>query len=279
MTYLQARAFGKPYVLLPACWWAAASTTPSPTTPSAACSSRPISPASGSACAPTPSPPAPGCAASSRSDYGVDLDKVEWITFEDPHVAEYRDPPIVKRAPPGKELVADAARRRARRRGGRRQAARSAAQARSFPMPTPSRASGRRRTAACRSTTWWSCARSVGQSRPDVVREVFRLLVESKRAAASPADGTPLDPLRFGVEACRPDLEIIIDYCHRAAAHPAALLGRRAVRRHHPRFESVIIGPPTRFTVAAGRSSVGKLGGLPPPRKERGSAPRSLRRH
>ena len=33
------------------------------------------------------------------SDYGVDLDNVEWITFEDPHVAEYRDPAIVKRAP------------------------------------------------------------------------------------------------------------------------------------------------------------------------------------
>ena len=26
------------------------------------------------------------------SDYGVDLNKVEWITFEDPHVAEYHDP-------------------------------------------------------------------------------------------------------------------------------------------------------------------------------------------
>src|SRR5882757_3716145 len=38
-------------------------------------------------------------------EYGVDLNKVEWITFEDPHVAEYRDPPIVKRAPAGKELV------------------------------------------------------------------------------------------------------------------------------------------------------------------------------
>ena len=25
-------------------------------------------------------------------DYGLDLSKVEWITFEDPHVAEYRDP-------------------------------------------------------------------------------------------------------------------------------------------------------------------------------------------
>jgi len=39
------------------------------------------------------------------SDYGVDPDRVEWITFEDPHVAEYRDPAIVKRAPAGKELV------------------------------------------------------------------------------------------------------------------------------------------------------------------------------
>ncbi len=40
-----------------------------------------------------------------EQDYGVDLDKVEWITFEDPHVAEYRDPDTIKRAPPGKELV------------------------------------------------------------------------------------------------------------------------------------------------------------------------------
>src|SRR6184192_124744 len=38
-------------------------------------------------------------------DYGVDLDKVEWITFEDPHVAEYCDPAVVKRAPAGKELT------------------------------------------------------------------------------------------------------------------------------------------------------------------------------
>src|SRR5271154_2594527 len=39
------------------------------------------------------------------NDYGVDLNKVEWITFEDPHLAEYRDPDIGKRAPPGKELL------------------------------------------------------------------------------------------------------------------------------------------------------------------------------
>jgi len=37
-------------------------------------------------------------------DYGVDLESVTWVTFEEPHVAEYRDPRNVERAPAGKEL-------------------------------------------------------------------------------------------------------------------------------------------------------------------------------
>src|SRR5262245_20047178 len=39
-------------------------------------------------------------------DYGVDLDRVTWVTFEEAHVAEFRDPPTVERAPDGKELTA-----------------------------------------------------------------------------------------------------------------------------------------------------------------------------
>src|SRR3954469_5380540 len=35
-------------------------------------------------------------------DYGVDLDTVNWITFEDPHVAEFRDPPNATRMPAGR---------------------------------------------------------------------------------------------------------------------------------------------------------------------------------
>jgi 4,5-dihydroxyphthalate decarboxylase len=53
---------------------------------------------------------------------------------------------------------------------------------------------------------------ALSQSRPDVVRDVFGQFRESKRAAGLP-DGGALDPYRFGVEACRPDLEIIIDFC------------------------------------------------------------------
>src|SRR5258706_1522524 len=35
-------------------------------------------------------------------DFGVDLSRVRWVTFEDAHVAEYRDPPGFERAPAGK---------------------------------------------------------------------------------------------------------------------------------------------------------------------------------
>jgi 4,5-dihydroxyphthalate decarboxylase len=36
-------------------------------------------------------------------DYGVDLSSIDWVTFEDAHVAEFRD--TTKRAPAGKEII------------------------------------------------------------------------------------------------------------------------------------------------------------------------------
>lgn len=146
-------------------------------------------------------------------DYGVDLNKVEWITFEDPHVAEYRDPDVVKRAPPGKELVQmlldgelDAAivgdklpdPRLKHLIPDAEEAARKWAQ-RHHGVPI-------NHMLVVRS--------EISRTRPDVVREIFRLFHDSKRAAGL-ADGGLLDPYRFGVEACRADLEIIADFCLR----------------------------------------------------------------
>src|SRR5882724_1169825 len=37
------------------------------------------------------------------NDYSVDLDSIDWVTFEDAHVAEYRD--TTARAPAGKEII------------------------------------------------------------------------------------------------------------------------------------------------------------------------------
>lgn len=39
-----------------------------------------------------------------RSEYGVDLDSITWVTMEDAHVAEYQDPPNAIRSTSGKGL-------------------------------------------------------------------------------------------------------------------------------------------------------------------------------
>jgi 4,5-dihydroxyphthalate decarboxylase len=37
------------------------------------------------------------------NDYGIDLDSIDWVTFEDAHIAEFRD--TTKRAPAGKQII------------------------------------------------------------------------------------------------------------------------------------------------------------------------------
>ena len=40
------------------------------------------------------------------NDYGLDIDTVKWVTTEEAHVAEFKDPPNVERAPAGRDLLA-----------------------------------------------------------------------------------------------------------------------------------------------------------------------------
>jgi 4,5-dihydroxyphthalate decarboxylase len=145
------------------------------------------------------------------SDYGVNLDSVEWVTFEDPHVAEYTDPPAIKRAPEGKEIgkmLLDGE-------------ISAAILGDKFPDPRLKQLIPDAEAAAKK----WAerhggipinhmvvVREELSRSRPDIVKEVFRTVHESKKAAGL-ADGGPMDPYRFGVEACRPILDIIIDFC------------------------------------------------------------------
>ena len=39
------------------------------------------------------------------NDYGLDIDSVRWVTSEEAHVAEFRDPPSVERAPAGRDML------------------------------------------------------------------------------------------------------------------------------------------------------------------------------
>ncbi len=221
VTYLQAKSFGKPYVLLPAevvsrgqHHTIAYSPARGELKPSDLAGRR----VGVRAYTVTTGTWVRGILA---SDYGVDLDKVEWITFEDPHIAEFRDPDIVKRAPAGKELVQMLL-------DGEIDAAIVGDK---LPDPRLKHLIPDHDTAA---KAWAERHHGVpinhmlvvrselSRSRPDVVGEVFRQFRESKRAAGL-ADKGVLDPYRFGVEACRPTLEIIVDFCLRQGLIPQPL--------------------------------------------------------
>src|SRR5262245_537778 len=120
-------------------------------------------------------------------DHDVDLQSITWITFEEPHLGEYRDPRNVERAPAGKELKqmlldgeVDAA------------ILGDAAEQGSLKHLFPAHSGEAQRWARAHGgvpINHMAVIRSeIAESRPDVVREVYRLLKESRAAAALPTD-------------------------------------------------------------------------------------------
>lgn len=153
-------------------------------------------------------------------DYGVDPLKVQWVTFEDPHVAEYKDPDFVTRAPAGKELAQMLL-------DGEIDAAivgDKIPDPRLKPLIPDADAVARdwaQKHGGVPINHMMVVRESISTSRPDVVKEVYRMLLESRRAAQPPvADNGLLDPWRFGIEANRKSLEIIIDYSFRQKLIP-----------------------------------------------------------
>jgi 4,5-dihydroxyphthalate decarboxylase len=144
-------------------------------------------------------------------DYGLDNSKVKWVTFEDAHVPEFKDPPGVERAPEGKDMakmVLD----------GELDAAIFGTVLPPDPrfksvIPNPDEAA----------KEWYEkyntvpinhmvvARSSVSKNDPGAVREVFRMLHESKKAAGLPKPGA-LDTLPFGFDAVKPALDLMSSY-------------------------------------------------------------------
>jgi len=152
-------------------------------------------------------------------DYGVDLPSITWVTFEDAHLAEYREPANVKRAGAGKDLkqmLLD----------GEIDAAILGDAAEQGPLThlIPDHAAEGQRWARAHGGVPINhmavISQSIAQSRPDVVREVYRALKESRAAAVLPAG--PDDPLRVGIGANRQSLEQMVAY-----AFQQGLISRR----------------------------------------------------
>ena len=144
-------------------------------------------------------------------DYGVDLERVRWITFEDAHVAEYRDPSSAQRAPAGKELMAMLL-------AGEIDAAIIGNELPDDPRVQPlipdheaAAKDWARRHHAVPINHMVVVKDSLSRSRPDLVKEIYRLLKEARRAGgAAPSSGPDMAP--YGVEGNRTALQAAIDY-------------------------------------------------------------------
>ena len=145
-----------------------------------------------------------------QNDYGLDLNRVHWVTFEDAHVAEVRDPAGFKRAAAGKDpmsmLVA-----------GELDAAvltgASLKDPRVRPVITDPDVAARawyQRYGAVPINHMVVVQEPLLKAHPWLAQEVFRLLAEASKAAGPSKDG--LDPFPLGVEAERKSLELIIKY-------------------------------------------------------------------
>ncbi|SDK25696.1 phosphate ABC transporter substrate-binding protein [Aliiruegeria lutimaris] len=144
-------------------------------------------------------------------DYGVDLDQVTWVCFDDGHLAEYADPGFVERGPAGKGPVSMLI-------SGEVDAAILGADLPKderlrplIPDPHDAARDWHGRHGIVPVNHMLAVTEELARSRPDVVKEVFRLFSESKRAASEMAEDD-IDFTPIGVEANRKGLELALEY-------------------------------------------------------------------
>jgi len=155
-----------------------------------------------------------------QHEYGVDLDKVTWMTLNDSHLREFSDPPNSERLPAGSsipQMMLDGE---------------LAAAILGNDMPQDSRVSTLVPDPIAAAEKWYEREQvvpinhmvvvheSISETRPDIVREIFRMIVESRDAASEsiPAVFPPI-----GLEANRKCLEMAIDWSYEQKIIPRRL--------------------------------------------------------
>jgi len=153
------------------------------------------------------------------SDYGVDLSALTWVVQESPHVPEFTDPANVERAPENASLVDMLL-------AGQIDALIMT------PVPDHPRLVRLIPDADAAAQAWLSrhnhlqlnhmvvAHRDLVRERPEVVREVWRMLVAAKEAGRDTATAPAMDMVPYGVTALRPHLDAAIDCVYRQGLVP-----------------------------------------------------------
>ena len=155
-----------------------------------------------------------------QHEYGVDLSKVRWQTIDDSHLAEYADPQNCERLPAGSKLVEMMMK------------GELAAAIMGNDMPKDPRLATLVPDAVEAGRAWYEregvvpmnhafvVHADLSRRRPDVVCEIFRMLSESRGLTPDLASLT-IPPI--GVEANRKGLEMAIDWSYEQKVLPRRL--------------------------------------------------------
>lgn len=154
-------------------------------------------------------------------DYGVRPETLRWTTFEGAHVAEVRDPAWAERAPAGKELLPML-------RAGELDAVivgndvpDDPALRTLFPNPTLAAEAFGRRHGLVPVNHLVTIRRELAEDRPDLVAELLRMFRHAK-AAGPPWAGGP-DPLPMGCTALQPAIDLALRYANEQGLLPRRL--------------------------------------------------------
>ena len=144
-----------------------------------------------------------------RHEYGVDLDKVQWMTLGDGHLAEYADPANCTRLPKGASIP------------DMMMKGELAAALLGEDMPKDPRVRTLVPDAMDAARAWYAregvvpinhmfvVHADLSRKHPELVRELYRMIVES-RALADPAVPAVFPPI--GLEANRKGIQLAIDW-------------------------------------------------------------------
>ena len=154
-----------------------------------------------------------------QHEYGVDLDKVTWMTIEDAHVTEYHDPANCQRLPAGSKLanMMMSGELAAAILGGDMPKDDPRVQT-LIPDPHNAAKAWYQREGVIPINHVFVVRKELSKERPDVIREIYRMIVESRKFAPESATRPP-----FGLEANRKGLKLAIDWSYEQKIIPRRL--------------------------------------------------------
>lgn len=146
------------------------------------------------------------------TEYGVNLEGIRWVTYEGAHLAEYKEPPFVQRAPAGTKLIDQFM-------AGEVDAAILGNDLPDDPkivpvIPNAAQAGPAQfaKTGLVPINHMLVVTKDLAAARPDIVRDIYRTFKETKLAAKLPQAADALRPIGF--DAITPSLEVVVQLAY-----------------------------------------------------------------